>query len=138
MWNKVPFTLMPVLMVVCMVLVAVFWWNVFCPKGGISSTMSPQMIVLGKGLDFASDCCAQFRAYMQTHKETNNTMKSWTVGAICLGPSRNEQGGHKFLNLKTGREIHWRNWDEMNIPKDIIDRVNQHPCGVKLSFTHVR
>jgi len=59
-WNMMLFTLMSVLLVVRMVLIAVFWWNVFCPKGGISPTMSLQMIVLGKGLNFSTRCRAEY------------------------------------------------------------------------------
>jgi hypothetical protein len=28
-------------------------------------------------------------------------MQACTIGAICLGPTRNEQGGHYFMSLMT-------------------------------------
>eukprot|EP00543_Licmophora_paradoxa_P013375 CAMPEP_0202461370 /NCGR_PEP_ID=MMETSP1360-20130828/49055_1 /ASSEMBLY_ACC=CAM_ASM_000848 /TAXON_ID=515479 /ORGANISM="Licmophora paradoxa, Strain CCMP2313" /LENGTH=40 /DNA_ID= /DNA_START= /DNA_END= /DNA_ORIENTATION= len=40
--------------------------------------MSPRMIVLGKRLNFSAHCRAEFGAYVQTHEETDNTMRSRT------------------------------------------------------------
>mmetsp|Transcript_31325 Transcript_31325/g.44476 ORF Transcript_31325/g.44476 Transcript_31325/m.44476 type:complete len:134 (+) Transcript_31325:138-539(+) len=51
-------------------------------------------------------------------------MESQTLGAICMGPTGNQQGGHYFLFLRTGREIVRYNWTELPTPKDAIDHVN--------------
>jgi hypothetical protein len=46
-----------------------------------------------------------------------------TIGAICLGPSGNEQGGHYFMSLMTGRRILRDRWTELPMPQDAITRV---------------
>jgi hypothetical protein len=52
-------------------------------------------------------------------------MRPRTIGAICLGPSGNEQGGHYFMSLATGRRIIHDRWTELPMPKEAITRVNQ-------------
>jgi hypothetical protein len=46
-----------------------------------------------------------------------------TIGAICLGPSGNEQGGHYFMSLSTGRRLLRDWWTELPMPHDAITRV---------------
>ena len=47
------------------------------------------------------------------------------MGAICLGPSGNLQGGYKFMNLRTGKKITRRRWMALPMPQEVIDRVNK-------------
>ena len=35
--------------------------------------------------------CLEFREYVQTHKEHDNEMHNWTVGAICFRPTSKQQ-----------------------------------------------
>ena len=51
-------------------------------------------------------------------------MNARTLSAICLGPSGNEQGGHWFLSLSTGKRIHRLKWTDLPSPDDAINRVN--------------
>ena len=78
----------------------------------------------GKHLDFRRHVRAEFGSYVQTHEEHNNSMQSRTVSAICLGPTGNEQGGHYFMSLATGRRITREHWTPLPMPQDAIDRVN--------------
>ena len=46
-----------------------------------------------------------FGLYVQTHEEHSNDMHQSSVGAICLGPKGNRQGGHWFMCLTYGSRI---------------------------------
>ncbi len=52
-------------------------------------------------------------------------MESRTTGAISLGTTGNIQGTYRFLNLQTGEIIVRRTWNELPIPLDVIDRVDE-------------
>ena len=54
----------------------------------------------------------------------SNSQASRTVGAICLGPTGNQQGGYKFYNLRTGKRITRRKWKALPMPHDVIAHVN--------------
>jgi hypothetical protein len=71
-------------------------------------------------------CQLPFSAYTQVHDdlEVTNTMESRTTGAINLRPTGNIQGSHKFLSLITGGIIIRRNWTELPVPSDVINRLN--------------
>jgi hypothetical protein len=60
------------------------------------------------------------------HEESapRNGMHPRTKGAIALGPSRNIQGGFKFMALDTGKKITRRSWDVIPMPDIVIERVN--------------
>ena len=83
----------------------VFWLNAFPVTDGVSSQYSPRYIILGFLLEFNKHVRLEFGAYVQTHEEHNNNMSDRTVGAICLGPTGNIQGGHYFMSLATGERI---------------------------------
>jgi len=50
-------------------------------------------------------------------------MEPRTSGAIALKPSGNEQGGHYFLSLHTGKSVQ-RN-PETPMPNNIIDAIHK-------------
>lgn len=83
------------------------------------------MLMAGKPLDFKRDLALQFGAYCQVHAHDTprNSMKPRTVGGICLGPSGNDQGGYKFMNLETGAKITGFKWEALPIPVSVIKRV---------------
>jgi hypothetical protein len=112
------------LILICLVSNAVFWLSAFPHCDGASSTLSPRYFLTGKHLDYVKHVRAEFGAYVQTHEEHSSNMNARTLSAICLGPSRNEQGGHWFLSLSTGKCIHRHKWTELPSPDDAINRVN--------------
>ena len=67
-----------------------------------------------------------FGSYVQVHDNPSptNSPTARTIGAITLGPTGNLQGGYKFLNLRTGKNITRRNWTHLPIPIEVIKRVN--------------
>jgi hypothetical protein len=83
-WNMLPFKRMPTRLTTEMVSASTFWWNSFPPEGGVSETLSPQAIVVGMEIDFNKHCQLEFGAYVQTHKQSDNSMQSRTTGAIAM------------------------------------------------------
>ena len=110
-----------------MVLTVVVLMNYFPAKGGISDTLSPNVIMSGTQLDFKKHLSLPFGAYCQVHEEDlpRNSQKARTKGAINLGPSGNQQGGYYFMALATGKKITRRGWDELPMPDVVIDCVNE-------------
>ena len=53
----------------------------------------------GQELQYDLHVCLEFGKYIQIHEEHTNEMYEYTLGAICLGPTRNSQGGHWFIGL---------------------------------------
>ena len=105
--HTLPFSCIPRIMLVELVLNSCFWLNAFPPKGGVSETLSHRAIVLGRTLDYKCHCSLPFGSYVQAHKEPTpmNSLESRTVGAIAMGPTGNIQGSHKFLNLCTAKKV---------------------------------
>jgi hypothetical protein len=105
---------------------AVFWLNAFPAADGVSNSLSPCYDLLtGCHLDFAKHVRTEFGAYVQTHEEHSNNMETHTLGAICLGPTGNEQGGHYFMSLDTGYLITCNPWTKLPMPNNVIRRVNR-------------
>jgi hypothetical protein len=108
-----------------MVFYAVKLLNYFLAKGGVSEIYGPKTIMSGEIINFKK-FSLPFGTYCQVHEEKlpPNSLADRTVGAISLGPSRNNQGGHKIFTLNMSRVItHW-SWDVILMPKSMVDRVN--------------
>ena len=125
--HTLPFKVIPLLMLIKMIHYCTHWLNAFPPKGGVSDTLSPRSIITGSQLDYRKHCRLPFGAYVQAHEDSNptNTQTARTIGAIALGPTGNLQGSYEFLNLRSGKKITRRNWTELPMPQEVIDRVNQ-------------
>jgi len=124
-YNTLPFKKFPALVVVHMVYFSVFWLNSFPAKQGISSKTSPRTIITGYTIDFNAHCRLEFGAYVQTHESHSNDMNPRTIGAICLGPRGNIQGGYNFMSLVTGERIHRRRWTSLPMPEEVIVRIGE-------------
>ena len=83
----------------------IFLLNVILAHGGISTTMSHSTTITGLEFDYNKHCRMQPGEYVQTHEETDNTMKFKTVGAIALRRKGNAQGDYYYLSLKTGQRL---------------------------------
>ena len=79
----------------------------------------------GKSLDFELMCCCPFGDHVQTHEENEptNNVKDGSLGAMCLGPLDDSRGGHKFVNLKTGKMTERRQWTSIHMTQEVMDRV---------------
>ena len=62
---------------------------------------------------------------MLTHEEPNptNSMMAHGSPGIILGPTGDEQGTYKVMNLATGKKIKRRCWTKMPMPDSAIARV---------------
>jgi hypothetical protein len=124
--HSLPFTRIPKLLTVHIVLNAVKFLNYFPTRGGVSDVLSPKTIMSGEILDYKKHLSLQIGQYCQVHEEENprNSQQPRTKDAISLGPSGNLQGGFKFMALSTGKKIVRRSWDVIPIPETVISRVN--------------
>lgn len=123
-YNTLPFTRMPKRMVTELVYNATFWLHAFPVEDGLSDTISPRELITGIMVDAAKHCVLAFGAYVQTHEEHDNSMATRTIGAIALRPSGNEQGGHYFMSLQSGRRLIRNRWTEIPMPADVIQRIH--------------
>ena len=125
--HGLPFTRVPRLLTIHIVLNCVKLLNFFPTKGGVSETLSPKTIMSGETLDFKKHLSLQVGQYCQVHEEEQprNSEIPRTRGAISLGPSGNLQGAYKFIALNTGKKITRRSWDVIPMPDTVIARVNE-------------
>ena len=69
---------------------AVFRLNAFSHRDGISD-QSPRYIMTGQTFNFQRHARLELGAYVQMDEEHDNSMGPQTLGAICLGPTGNQQ-----------------------------------------------
>ena len=123
-WVTLPFIKAPKIMIdECLVMVN-SCINDFPAPNGISDTVSPAGIVLGRGQLNGNHLKATFGRYYEVYCGTDSTNKERRVSAICLRPS-NRQGGYFFMSLETGRKIHGYKFTELSMPDYVINQV--HP-----------
>jgi len=124
-YNNLPFKKLPPLLFIEMVHTSVCWLYNFPAEGGISDTLSPRTMITRTSIDFNRHCKIEFGAYVQTHEAHNNSMNSWTVGALAIGPTGNVQGGYHFYNLNTGKIINRNHWMEFPMPSELVTQVEE-------------
>jgi hypothetical protein len=111
-----PVKYLPSVIIMHLVINAVMLLNAYVDKQGISTEHSPHKIILRWNLDATVHCCAQFGSYCIAYDEPDphqtNTMEDRVIQAICLGPSGNSQGTHKFLDLETGQVVKRKRFDK--------------------------
>jgi hypothetical protein len=118
-YNASPIDHYPPRMIIEMVFLSVFWLNAFPLCLEISQTLSPRTIVTGLHIDYNKHCRIEFGQYVQTHE-----MASPTAGALALQPTGNQQGGHYFYRLLSGKRLHRTQWIELPMPAEVQDRVH--------------
>jgi hypothetical protein len=123
--TLLPYRWLPRLVVIHLVRNAVLWLNAFPSADSVSTEHSPRYLLTGRELTYDKHVRIEFGAYAQTHEEHTNDMGHRTMGAICLGPTGNAQGGHWFLCLTSGARVIRHKWTELPMPDDARHRVNQ-------------
>jgi hypothetical protein len=103
--SHLPFQHIPRVMLIHLAENAIFWQNAFPRDESVTPEYSTRSIIEGRAIDYHKHIHIPFGAYAHTHEMHDNTMRPRTIGAICLGPSGNEQGTHFFYSLVTGRVI---------------------------------
>ena len=124
-YCTLPFQKMPRRLIIEMVYAANYWLNMIPRPGGISKTLSPRTLLTGQTWRYTTHCKLEFGDYIQTHEEHDNSMATWTIGAIALRPTRNTQGGYFFFSLTTGRVLNRGRWTSLPMPNEVIDRVHR-------------
>ncbi len=104
----------------------VLWLNAFPVKSGISSTFSPQKLLVWWKLDYKKHCQVPPGTYCEVHDELSpsNMMTPRMHEAIALGPVGNLQGSVKFYSLNTGRVLKRCLFMPIPMPDRIIAKVN--------------
>ena len=102
-------------------------WTIVClndfpANNGVSRTLSPAAIILGRGKRDCSHLTIALGAYAEVKEKTTNTNKYRTVPAIAIRPS-NDRGGYYFLSLLTGRVLHCQQWTELPTTDQVITKV---------------
>ena len=123
-YRMLPYKRIPRTMLIHLTKNSVFWLNAFPARDGVSSKHSPRYIMTGQELSYTHHVQLKFGEYVQTHEEHNNEMMECTLGAICLGPTGNQQGSHWFLSLSTVARIVRHRWTRLPLPREAIIRVN--------------
>ena len=123
-YRMLPFTRVPRLILIHLVKNAVFWLNALPARDGVSSVHSPRYLLTGRELEYPLHVRLEFGEYVQTHEKHRNRMTDRTLGAICLGPYGNAQGGHYFMCLSTGARITRDRWTDLPMPREVIHRVS--------------
>jgi len=123
-WVMLPFKRAPKLMIDENIKDMVSCINNLPHKQGISRTLSPSAIVLGRGKTDCNSLHATFGAYCEVHIGTTNGSEQRSVSAIALRPS-NDEGGYYFMSLDSGRRLHGYIWKELPIPNHVIHRVEE-------------
>ena len=120
--HSIPYRWYTKLMITSMVENVIHWLNAFPFRSGISQTMGPSTIVLGRPAPDVSRKGAIFGSYVLGFKRTKNDMTERCEEAISLGVL-NESGSHNFMSLRTGRRIKCHRWEELPITDEVIKRV---------------
>ena len=123
--NVLPFKNLPRMVLIHLPKNCMLWLNAFPAADGVSSVLSPQFLLTGWELSFDKLTVLEFRSYFQTHEEHSNGMEPRTMGAICLGPMGNSQGGHWFVSLTSGSRIIHHCWTLIPMPQEVVHRITQ-------------
>lgn len=75
-FNTLPFKRVPNRMLIELVYAMNFWLHSFPAQEGVSATISPRELVTDTAIDEKKHCVVPFGAYVQTHKEHDNTRPS--------------------------------------------------------------
>ena len=87
--------------------------------------LSACTMMTDQSVKFTKHCLVEFREYVHTHEEDDNSMESRTLEALALRPTRNSQGCQYFLNLHTGRVITRFTWTVLLLPNHICKLIRR-------------
>ena len=103
MAHGLPYRRLPKLMVTKLVAMATRCLNGFPKEDGVSEHLSPHSIVTRWACMDYNKIPLEFGSYVQLLDRSVNTIRSWTIGAIALNPTGDENGTYCFMSLKTGQ-----------------------------------
>ena len=117
--------------------------NMFPAKHGISQYYSPAVIMNRRPLDYTKHCQHSFGEYVQAGQQNDptNTTIERTIDAIYMRPNDNQQGGHRVMNLNTGKIITRNKVITIPLTKIVKDKVEQMAFDqgiTQIKFTNKR
>ena len=124
-FNALPFTKMPLRMIMELPVAVDYWLNYWCSSGGVSRTMPPRQLITGIALDAAKHCRFQYGDYVLAHNETDNTMKPRAADAIYLRPTGTPDGAFFVFDLKTARRVRKHSATPAHMTDSVIKRVHE-------------
>ena len=126
-YHSCPFSMWPKIMVIRGASEVVKWLNTFPPAGGVSAQYSPRAIIMGRPVEYEKNCKVKFGSYVEAYNENKptNTPKERTISGIFLRSLDNRQGGYEVLDLQTGQTTTRFKVTELNMPVEVIKRVEQ-------------
>lgn len=107
-FHHLPYKTIPRVMCEHIVLKSTMMANMYPPKGGISDTYSPHMIMQRQKLDYSKHFQFTFGEFVLSHVENSptNGMEARGVDSIYLRPCYDShKGGHYTINLHTGKVL---------------------------------
>ena len=123
-----------------LVLTCVSMLNVVPREASVSDTLSPMELLTGRSLDSNKHCKLAPGSYCLVHEEhlPRNSMRERATGAIAIGPTSTLRGAYRFLSLKSGQTITRREWTNMPVPPEAIEKLeNMAGDGdMDISFTY--
>ena len=125
--HNLPFQYIPKIMLTKLFGHAVKGWNQLLAYNGVSDSLSPISIILGKKLASYEHLKLPFGTYVQVHADdqSHNDMSLRTIGAIALEATNSDEGCHQFLNLNTKKVITRRQYQVLPMPDNVIKRVEK-------------
>ena len=99
-YAMLPFSTLPRMMAVHLMIAACFCTNSFAWLKGVSQVIPPLTIVEGTVISCNLHFCVIHGEFVQTYEGANNGMSQRTIDAIALGPNGNMQGGLDVLVLQ--------------------------------------
>ena len=107
-------------------------------KGGISEDLSPYTIMTHRHVDYETDLKYSFGSYVGANEDGDNTMKDRILDCIYLRPTRNLQGGHEVMDLRTGRVITRPRVWLLPMTQRVIDRVHELADKQKMKSLNIK
>ena len=126
--HRLPFKIIPRIMIQILVMEVTKKLNYFPPKGGVSTYYSPRMILHQSNLNYNTHFKFEFGQFVQATDDnpiTKNTPQSRTIDCIYLRNTPTQQGGHQLLDLTTRRLITRHALTTVPITHLVISRVEQ-------------
>ena len=127
---ELPYTTIPRIMIISLLEGVERWINAFPTKEINKNTPSPATIVKGRQAPRDDVSRIPFGSYALVYTGTSNTLESRSTPCIALRESNNN-GGHYFMSLCSGRRIYSNKWVEIPITQDQIDQVHELASNAK-------
>ena len=110
--------------------------NYFPVKGGFSAILIPKTIMCSYTFHYKQHLGTNIVNYCQLyeHEEPGSSQEPHTKGAICLGPSVNEQVVFLFMSLNSAKNITRRSWGTILMPDSVVVWVNKLDCNEPNQF----